>query len=130
MEALGAWLAKNGEAIYGTRAVKPYSCGKWRYTRSRRGRVFATVLWGSADERCSRVFMPDVPELGEVVGITHLATGRSLSFVHVVGDMENGVIVELPSDFSHDKYADSFAVDLNLLELAIGHKDHKEHKDR
>ncbi len=115
MEALGEWLAKNGEAIYGTRAVKPYSRGKWRYTRSRRGRVFATVLWGVADERCSRVLMPDAPEIGEVVGMTHLATGRSLSFVHVVGDMENGVVVELPHDFRHDRYADSFAVDFKPL---------------
>ena len=47
MEALGAWLEVNGEAIYGTRPVAPYAEGKYRLTRSRDGAVYALYL---ADE--------------------------------------------------------------------------------
>ena len=45
---LGDWLAVNGEAIYGTRAVGPYSEGDVRYTKKAKD-VYAIVL--SAGDR-------------------------------------------------------------------------------
>ena len=44
---IGAWVQVNGKAIYGSRAVAPYSDGKLRYTRLRDGTVYAIYL---ADE--------------------------------------------------------------------------------
>jgi len=44
---LGAWMKVNGTAIYGTRAVAPYSEGKIRLTRAKDGAVYAIYL---ADE--------------------------------------------------------------------------------
>ena len=39
---LGAWLKKNGEAIYATRALPPYFAGEWSFTRGREARY---ALW-------------------------------------------------------------------------------------
>ena len=47
LEALGAWMRVNGEAIYGTRAVAPYAEGKVRLTQGKDGAVYAIYL---ADE--------------------------------------------------------------------------------
>jgi alpha-L-fucosidase len=47
LERLGAWMKVNGEAIYATRAVAPYSEGKIRLTRAKDGAVYAIYL---ADE--------------------------------------------------------------------------------
>jgi alpha-L-fucosidase len=47
LEALGAWMDVNGEAIYGTRAMEPYRDGKIRLTRAPDGAAYAVYL---ADE--------------------------------------------------------------------------------
>lgn len=47
LAALGAWTAVNGEGIYGTRPMEPWSEGKWRLTRTPDGAVYAFYL---ADE--------------------------------------------------------------------------------
>lgn len=47
LAALGAWMRVNGEGIYGTRAMEPWSEGKWRLTRAGDGAVYAFYL---ADE--------------------------------------------------------------------------------
>lgn len=43
MRALGDWLRVNGEAIYGTRAVYPYTEGAFRFTR-KRDVIYAILL--------------------------------------------------------------------------------------
>jgi alpha-L-fucosidase len=47
LEALGAWMRVNGEAIYGTRAVAPYAEGKVRLTGGKDGPLYVIYL---ADE--------------------------------------------------------------------------------
>jgi alpha-L-fucosidase len=44
LEEIGAWMAVNGEAIYGTRPVAPYRSGRFAYTRSRDGSVYVFYL--------------------------------------------------------------------------------------
>jgi alpha-L-fucosidase len=44
LEAMGAWLKLNGEAIYETRPVKPYEQGDCVFTRKRDGTMYAIVL--------------------------------------------------------------------------------------
>ncbi|HEX9729675.1 MAG TPA: alpha-L-fucosidase [Gemmatimonadales bacterium] len=46
LAALGAWMRVNGDAIYGTRPVSPYSEGKIRLTRGKDGAVFLMYLAG------------------------------------------------------------------------------------
>ena len=47
LEALGSWMRVNGEAIYGTRAIEPFTEGKIRLTQGKDGAVYAIYL---ADE--------------------------------------------------------------------------------
>ena len=111
MEAMGDWLKTNGEAIYATRAVAPYSHWKWRFTKGKDGRVFAIRLWEAGEERRASVILNVAPEQGEVRRIVHLATGREMTFVPVSGPYECGVRIDLPADFAQNPYADAFVVD-------------------
>ena len=113
MEAMGAWLGKNGEAIYATRAVEPYAIKKWRFTRAKDGRVFAIRLWDEAENPHLTLLLNLNPAQGEVVKVTHVATGREIPFAPTVGDYERGVTLALPPDFVRDTYADAFAVKFN-----------------
>ncbi len=44
LHQIGQWMHVNGEAIYASRAVAPYSSGKFRYTRLRDGSAYAIYL--------------------------------------------------------------------------------------
>jgi alpha-L-fucosidase len=44
LAAMGAWLQLNGEAIYGTRPVKPYEQADCVFTGTRDGTVYAIIL--------------------------------------------------------------------------------------
>ena len=50
MLSIGKWLEKNGEAIYGTRIVAPYSTAEVDYTRSKDGRRVYAIVKESARE--------------------------------------------------------------------------------
>lgn len=108
MEAMGAWLRKNGEAIYGTRAVEPYALMQWRFTKGKDGRVFAIRLWNEAENPRTSLFLKLNSDLGKVASVTHLATGREMKFALTVGDYDSGITLDLPSDFVRDTYADAF----------------------
>jgi len=112
MEAMGAWLKKNGEAIYATRAVAPYALGKWRFTRGKDGKTYAIRLWGEAENPCVSLLLNLAPDQGEPKRIVHLATGREMPFAKTVGDYERGVTLALTSDFMRDTYADAFEVQM------------------
>ena len=49
-ELIGKWLKLNGEAIYSTRAVKPYKAGKFAYTQGKDGALYAIYL-AAEDEK-------------------------------------------------------------------------------
>jgi len=44
LKEIGAWLKVNGEAIYGTRPVRPYELGKVFFTGKADGTVYAIAL--------------------------------------------------------------------------------------
>jgi alpha-L-fucosidase len=44
LKEIGDWMAVNGEAIYGTRAMAPYKDGKVCLTRKKDGAVYAIYL--------------------------------------------------------------------------------------
>ncbi|MDM7974231.1 MAG: alpha-L-fucosidase [candidate division Zixibacteria bacterium] len=48
---IGAWMAVNGEAIYGSRAVAPYGEGRVCFTRSPDGSINAIYLAGDGEHR-------------------------------------------------------------------------------
>ena len=111
MEAMGRWLAKNGAAIYATRAARTYAIKKWRFTRGRDGRNYAIMRWKGDEGRLVHVFLPVSDEQGEVVRVRHLATGGDIAFARTVGDYDTGVTLTLPDGFVRDEYADVFEVE-------------------
>ncbi|MGI5869843.1 MAG: alpha-L-fucosidase [Kiritimatiellia bacterium] len=110
MEAMGAWLVKNGGAIYATRAVMPCALGKWRFTRTKDGRVFAIRLWDEAEHPLVALFMNLDLNEGAVQKVVHLASGREFSFSETTGDYERGITLNLPEGFKRDAYADAFEI--------------------
>ena len=106
MDAMGAWLRKNGEAIYGTRPAKPFigkvDSGRIAFTGKGRA-VYAIRLWKEGEFGVRRIFLPVAgPE--RVTKVTHLASGRTLGF-----RLEDGLLaVDLPRDLALDPYAEAF----------------------
>ena len=56
---IGRWLEKNGEAIYGTRIVAPYSTPDVDYTRSKDGKAIYAIV---KEPRPEVVLECDLPE--------------------------------------------------------------------
>jgi alpha-L-fucosidase len=110
MEAMGRWLAKSGEAIYGTRAASVASLGKWRFTRAKDGRIFAIRIWNESDAGRVGVFLNVDVRQGDVVHVRHLASGLDIPFAEADGDTR-GVILTFPDGFVRDEYADAFEVE-------------------
>ena len=111
MEEMGRWLAKNGEAIYSTRAVKPYKLGKWCFTRGKDDLTYAIRLWGEGENPRTGILLNLEKAHPEVTKVTHLATGWKMSFEKTVGDYEQGVHLEFPEGFARDEFADAFCVE-------------------
>ena len=106
MDAMGAWLRKNGEAIYGTRAESPYRVegygGVVAFT-GKGGNVYAIRLWSEGQTGIRRLCLP-VAQPTRVRKVVHLASGRALPF-----ERRDGVLVlTLPPDVQPDPYADAF----------------------
>ena len=110
MEAMGKWLAKNGDAIYGTRAASIASIRSWRFTRGKDGRVFAIRRWNESDAGRVGVFLNVDAKQGDVVRVRHLASGLDIPFAEADGD-SRGVTLTFPEGLVRDEYADAFEVE-------------------
>jgi len=87
LREMGAWLARNGEAIYGTRGG-PIPPQTWGVTTRKANRVYVHVL--DAPDRALLV-----PPVGaKVRSARFLASGRTAVF----SEHDFGVVVKLPAD--------------------------------
>ena len=87
LREIGAWLAKNGEAIYGTRGG-PIAAHPWGVTTRKGSRVYVHVL----DAPDQTLLLPPVG--AKIRSARFLATGRAADF----SEHDFGVIVRLPAD--------------------------------
>jgi len=64
MREIGEWMKVNGEAIYATRPVYPYSCGKVRFTQKKDKTIFAIYLCDEAETMLpTEIYMPGLQGL-------------------------------------------------------------------
>ena len=101
MNALGAWLKVNGEAIYETRPLPPFRKGDWAFTKNRRtGAEYAIRLWKDKEHREERQTIPGI----KAAKVVHVGSGREF----VCDNTENGAAFDLAADFKGDANADVF----------------------
>ena len=110
LEAIGRWLARNGEAIYGTRAVSPFSFKQCRYTRGKNGKYYAIRLWKEGERDLVRTVLNLPDGIGRGSKVVHLATGGELRFEPYSGHGAKGVEVFFDADFVMDDSADAFEI--------------------
>lgn len=113
MEAMGRWLAKNSEAIYGTRTAPCPIVGSWRFTRGKDGRMFAIRPWAEGTGSLNHILMNTDSSHGKVEKVVHLATGIEIPFAETVGDYESGIVLKFPACFVRDEYADAFVIEFS-----------------
>ena len=87
LREMGAWLAKNGESIYGTRGG-PVPAHAWGVTTRKAGRVYVHVL----DWQDPALLVPPLP--GKIRSARFLATGRAAEF----REQDFGVVLTVPRD--------------------------------
>ena len=112
LEQIGKWLAKNGEAIYGTRVAKVAQIKSWHYTQGKDGRLFAVRLWSEGERNFSHLMLNMDEKHGKAMCVRHLASGVEIPFKETIGDYERGVELNLPYGFIRDEFADVFAIEL------------------
>lgn len=104
INALGAWLKKNGEAVYATRVMPPFRQDAFAFTRNpKTGAVYVTRLWKTGEETPAKLVVP-VSASTKVTKVTHLASGAKVPFRVVDGKVE----LTLPTGFKADTAADAF----------------------
>jgi alpha-L-fucosidase len=87
LREIGGWLAKNGDAIYGTRGG-PIPPRTWGVTTRKGSRVYVHVL----DAPDTTLLLP--PLGTKVRGARLLPTGRVVNF----SEHDFGVVIQLPTD--------------------------------
>lgn len=90
MKGLGAWLAVNGEGIYGTRVCEPYASADKKIRFTRKGSdVYAIRLYAEGDTVESEL---EIPAVGEFRGAELLGSEEELT----LRQTNDGIVVELP----------------------------------
>jgi alpha-L-fucosidase len=87
LQEIGAWMAKNGEAVYGTRGG-PIGPHPWGVTTRKGNRVFVHVL----EAPDTALLLPPVG--ARIRSARFVATGRPAEF----SEHDFGVVVKLPAD--------------------------------
>ena len=90
LRQIGAWLKRNGEAIYGTRICAPYRTDAIDYTQSKDGRFAYAIV----KEPATEVTLACAVRPGAAV--TEVGTGRALETRHT----EKGTVVRLPPELA------------------------------
>lgn len=109
MNAMGAWLRKNGEAIYATRPLAPYSSRNWCFTQ-RDDKRYAIRLTREGERDLRRIVL-DGTKFGaaRITRIVHVPTQREMAFVRVT----DGWAFDLPDDIEADPYAEVFRFEVS-----------------
>jgi alpha-L-fucosidase len=90
LREIGAWMARNGEAIYGTRGG-PVAPQTWGVTTRKGNRVYVHVL--DAPESANRALL--LPPLGaKVRSARFLSAGRAATF----SEHDFGIVLQIPGD--------------------------------
>ncbi len=101
LDRLGAWLKKNGAAVYATRPVAPYRAGDWAFTRAKDGSaVYATWLMQDRREPVRTFRLPPVEGMLKPTKVVHLASGTEL-------EVKDGEWA-LPASVAPDPAGDAF----------------------
>jgi alpha-L-fucosidase len=87
LREVGAWMAKNGEAIYGTRGG-PIGPQAWGVTTRKASRVYVHVL----DAPDAALLIPPVG--AKIRSARFIGTGRTAEF----SEHDFGVVLKLPKD--------------------------------
>ena len=58
LNGLGAWLKKNGDAVYGTRVLAPYRVGNLAYTQNLKTKTYYAVYLPEGDEQPAELVIP------------------------------------------------------------------------
>lgn len=99
MKEIGVWLQSNGDAIYGTRPLYPYSKGNVRYTQGKDGRRYAICLLSEPTQRSAFDLDFQVKKVRVVSGkgvranVKRGAEGTRVTLTSSV-PMEHAVVVE------------------------------------
>jgi alpha-L-fucosidase len=80
LEQMGAWIAVNGEAIYGSRAIAPYADGRLRLTSQRNGNVYFVYLADTPDAGLPREMRVTSHQPAPGAEVTLLGSAAPLSW--------------------------------------------------
>ena len=90
LRQIGAWLKRNGEAIYGTRICAPYSTPAVDYTRSKDGKTVYAIVKRPARKIVLECALPADVSVAFVDGDRPLPTRK----------IPSGVCVSLPAEYA------------------------------
>lgn len=97
LKELGEWLTINGEAIYGTRPVKPYELENVFFTKKTDGTIYAIVLSSKdSDSMPTSITLPSVlTENSKTITLV----GSEINLLPVKKGTQHGeTIIEIPDD--------------------------------